>query len=108
MCANKLVTARRAIENNNTPHRQVLERALWWRGLTALLSQCVPFSLDDVGRVPSAYEFFFQDVRGCGTDSSRTREEKEADNNVRSRSKRPPVQAITRSSDVTQGTAEVS
>eukprot|EP00983_Pelagomonas_calceolata_P026118 820583-Pelagomonas_calceolata.AAC.1 len=29
--------------------------ALWWRGFTALPSQCVPFSLIDVGRVSSAY-----------------------------------------------------
>eukprot|EP00983_Pelagomonas_calceolata_P048797 1141214-Pelagomonas_calceolata.AAC.1 len=28
----------------------------WWRGLTALLSQCVSFSLIDVGRLSSAYE----------------------------------------------------
>eukprot|EP00983_Pelagomonas_calceolata_P127711 1161437-Pelagomonas_calceolata.AAC.5 len=32
--------------------------ALWWRGLTALLSQCVSFSLIDVGRVSSAYIVF--------------------------------------------------
>eukprot|EP00983_Pelagomonas_calceolata_P047844 1140813-Pelagomonas_calceolata.AAC.5 len=32
--------------------------ALWWRGLTALPSQCVYFSLIDVGRVSSAYVAF--------------------------------------------------
>jgi len=31
---------------------------LWWRGLTALLSQCVSFSFADVGRVSSAYIIF--------------------------------------------------
>eukprot|EP00983_Pelagomonas_calceolata_P057368 1145039-Pelagomonas_calceolata.AAC.4 len=29
---------------------------LWWRGFKALLSQCVPFSLADAGRVSSASE----------------------------------------------------
>eukprot|EP00983_Pelagomonas_calceolata_P017768 557650-Pelagomonas_calceolata.AAC.2 len=31
----------------------------WWRGFTALLSQCVSFSLIDIGRVSSAYIVFF-------------------------------------------------
>eukprot|EP00983_Pelagomonas_calceolata_P065218 1148493-Pelagomonas_calceolata.AAC.4 len=71
MHANKLVTTRHAIENNITSRSQVMEpgassnpldpqkhfylTALWWRGLTALLSQCVSFSLIDVGRDPCAY-----------------------------------------------------
>eukprot|EP00983_Pelagomonas_calceolata_P127419 1161401-Pelagomonas_calceolata.AAC.19 len=33
-------------------------RELGWRGVTALLSQCVSFSLIDVGRVSSAYIVF--------------------------------------------------
>eukprot|EP00983_Pelagomonas_calceolata_P057611 1145147-Pelagomonas_calceolata.AAC.3 len=71
MYANKLVTTRRAIENKDTSRSQVMEPgasnnppdphwgilfvALWWRGFKALLSQYVPFSLIDVGRVSSAY-----------------------------------------------------
>eukprot|EP00983_Pelagomonas_calceolata_P071559 1151300-Pelagomonas_calceolata.AAC.1 len=51
MYANRLVTTRRALENKNTSRSQ----SLWWRGLTALLSQCVSFSLIDVGRGSSAY-----------------------------------------------------
>eukprot|EP00983_Pelagomonas_calceolata_P069355 1150339-Pelagomonas_calceolata.AAC.2 len=67
MYANKLVTTGCAIENNHTSHSQILEpgastnppdpdsvyyfTALWWKGLTALLSQCVFFSFADVGRV---------------------------------------------------------
>eukprot|EP00983_Pelagomonas_calceolata_P047311 1140572-Pelagomonas_calceolata.AAC.1 len=52
---NKLVTTRRAIENNNTPRSQVIEPASWWRGFKALLSQCVSFSSIKAGRVSSAY-----------------------------------------------------
>eukprot|EP00983_Pelagomonas_calceolata_P125634 1161225-Pelagomonas_calceolata.AAC.13 len=52
--AHKLVTIRRAMENSDASHSQVLEPALWWRRLTALLSQCVSFSLIDVGRVSPA------------------------------------------------------
>eukprot|EP00983_Pelagomonas_calceolata_P063184 1147622-Pelagomonas_calceolata.AAC.9 len=51
MYANKLVTTRRAIENKDTSCGQVMEPALWWWGLTALLSQCVSSSLIDVGRI---------------------------------------------------------
>eukprot|EP00983_Pelagomonas_calceolata_P003519 114473-Pelagomonas_calceolata.AAC.1 len=59
MYANKLIITRLAIENNHTSHSQILERmlpltlqihistlcfrALWWRGPTALLSQCLLF-----------------------------------------------------------------
>eukprot|EP00983_Pelagomonas_calceolata_P075422 1153006-Pelagomonas_calceolata.AAC.5 len=73
MYANKLTT-RRAIENKNAPRSQVMEPvasnnspdplenlifvASWWRGFKALLSQCVPFSLIDIGRVYSAYVVF--------------------------------------------------
>eukprot|EP00983_Pelagomonas_calceolata_P027892 874979-Pelagomonas_calceolata.AAC.1 len=46
MYANKLVTTRRAMENKNTSRSQVMELASWWRGLTALLNQCVSFSLN--------------------------------------------------------------
>eukprot|EP00983_Pelagomonas_calceolata_P044694 1139414-Pelagomonas_calceolata.AAC.1 len=62
------------MENSYASHSQVLEpgasnnppdprwpfffAALWWRRLTALLSQCVSFSLIDVGRVSSAYVVF--------------------------------------------------
>eukprot|EP00983_Pelagomonas_calceolata_P055939 1144378-Pelagomonas_calceolata.AAC.3 len=45
--ANKLVTTRRAFEHKNTSHSQVLEPCAStkrWRGLTALLRQCVPSS----------------------------------------------------------------
>eukprot|EP00983_Pelagomonas_calceolata_P047212 1140533-Pelagomonas_calceolata.AAC.1 len=55
MYADKLVTTRHAIESNNTSHSQVLEPTSWWRGLAALLSQCVFFSSIDVGKVSSAY-----------------------------------------------------
>eukprot|EP00983_Pelagomonas_calceolata_P062867 1147476-Pelagomonas_calceolata.AAC.1 len=72
LCANKLVTASRAIENTNTSHSQVLARqlllvthqipistfrfaALWWRGLTALLSQHVSYSMVDVEKISSVY-----------------------------------------------------
>eukprot|EP00983_Pelagomonas_calceolata_P045099 1139554-Pelagomonas_calceolata.AAC.1 len=55
MYANMLVTTRRAIENKNTSCSRVMEPASWWRGLMALLSQCVSFSLNDVGRISSAY-----------------------------------------------------
>eukprot|EP00983_Pelagomonas_calceolata_P043767 1139038-Pelagomonas_calceolata.AAC.4 len=70
-------TARHAIENNDTSHSQVLDSAsawsqvlpvilqipissfyfaaLWWRGLKALLSQCVAFCFAVVGIVSSAY-----------------------------------------------------
>eukprot|EP00983_Pelagomonas_calceolata_P065141 1148457-Pelagomonas_calceolata.AAC.1 len=58
MYANKLITTRRAIENNDTSHSQVMESALWCRGLTALLSQCVSFSSIGVGRVSSVYVVF--------------------------------------------------
>eukprot|EP00983_Pelagomonas_calceolata_P124237 1161083-Pelagomonas_calceolata.AAC.7 len=37
------------------PHKHFYFQALWWRGLTALLSPCVSSSLIDVGRDPSAY-----------------------------------------------------
>eukprot|EP00983_Pelagomonas_calceolata_P045398 1139723-Pelagomonas_calceolata.AAC.2 len=60
--ANKLVTTRRANENNHTSDSQVLEPAWWWRGLTALLSQRAFFSLIDVRRVSSAYVL---DSGGC-------------------------------------------
>eukprot|EP00983_Pelagomonas_calceolata_P042677 1138602-Pelagomonas_calceolata.AAC.2 len=40
------------------PHYSLLFVASWWRGLTALLSQCVSSSLIDVGRVSSAYVVF--------------------------------------------------
>eukprot|EP00983_Pelagomonas_calceolata_P129742 1161631-Pelagomonas_calceolata.AAC.1 len=55
MYANKLVTTRRAIENNNTSHSQMKLVASWWMRLTALLGQRVSFSSNDVGRVSSAY-----------------------------------------------------
>eukprot|EP00983_Pelagomonas_calceolata_P075518 1153050-Pelagomonas_calceolata.AAC.19 len=71
MYANKLVTARRAIDNCNTSRSQVRSRvlpifllvsirifslwSLWWRGFKALLSRCVPFSLIDVGSVSSSF-----------------------------------------------------
>eukprot|EP00983_Pelagomonas_calceolata_P004271 139255-Pelagomonas_calceolata.AAC.1 len=64
MYANKLQghfkATRRAIENNfkNTSRSQVMEPALWWRGFKAPPSQCVPFSLIDLGRVSSAYVVF--------------------------------------------------
>eukprot|EP00983_Pelagomonas_calceolata_P047852 1140819-Pelagomonas_calceolata.AAC.4 len=38
--------------NLETPYKS------WWRGLTALLSQCASFSLIDAGRVSSAYVVF--------------------------------------------------
>eukprot|EP00983_Pelagomonas_calceolata_P039615 1137252-Pelagomonas_calceolata.AAC.1 len=57
MYANKLVTTRRANENKNTSCSQVMEPVSWWRGFKALLSQCGPFSLIDVGRVSSAVVF---------------------------------------------------
>eukprot|EP00983_Pelagomonas_calceolata_P014432 459925-Pelagomonas_calceolata.AAC.1 len=75
MYANKLVTTRHAIENNNTfrsqvmepgasnnppdPHQNLLFVALWWRGFKALLNRCAPFSLIDVGRASFAYVVFF-------------------------------------------------
>eukprot|EP00983_Pelagomonas_calceolata_P068221 1149816-Pelagomonas_calceolata.AAC.5 len=37
-------------------YTRLWSRSSWWRGLTALLSQCVSFSLVDVGRVSSAEE----------------------------------------------------
>eukprot|EP00983_Pelagomonas_calceolata_P119987 1160657-Pelagomonas_calceolata.AAC.7 len=74
MYTNKLVTTRRAIKikttccsqvmepgaSNNPPdsHYNLLFVASWWRGLKTLLSQCVPFSLIDVGRVSSADVYF--------------------------------------------------
>eukprot|EP00967_Tisochrysis_lutea_P105795 scaffold161545_cov15-Tisochrysis_lutea.AAC.1 len=53
--------------------------AFWWRGLTALLSQCVSFSLIDVGRVSSAYailffSFFFDDIAAGPLDAARSSE----------------------------------
>eukprot|EP00983_Pelagomonas_calceolata_P114856 1160135-Pelagomonas_calceolata.AAC.9 len=53
MYAIKLVTARRAIRV--TREKRPQSRPLWWRELTALLSQCVSFPLIDVGSVLTAY-----------------------------------------------------
>eukprot|EP00983_Pelagomonas_calceolata_P002673 88728-Pelagomonas_calceolata.AAC.1 len=47
-----------ASSNPPDPHEHFYFTALWWRGLTALLSQCVSFPLIDVGRDPSAYAVF--------------------------------------------------
>eukprot|EP00983_Pelagomonas_calceolata_P076315 1153376-Pelagomonas_calceolata.AAC.3 len=46
--------------SNNPPDPQynILFVASWWRGFKALLSQCVPFSLIDVGKASSAYVVF--------------------------------------------------
>eukprot|EP00983_Pelagomonas_calceolata_P017363 544738-Pelagomonas_calceolata.AAC.6 len=44
-----------AFSNPQDPHWNLIFVASWWRGFKALLSQCVPFSLIDVGRVSSAY-----------------------------------------------------
>eukprot|EP00983_Pelagomonas_calceolata_P081462 1155590-Pelagomonas_calceolata.AAC.1 len=49
----------RASKNPSDPHYNFHFIAPWWRRFKALLSQCVPFSLIDVGRVSSAYVVFF-------------------------------------------------